>query len=65
MEKEWQRRMLERMSKPTDSRPARLQERTQRDLQEYLHFCHLQSNIYTDELRQLQIHRLVQQLQQT
>lgn len=52
MEKEWQRRMLERMSKPTDSRPARLQERTQRDLQEYLHFCHLQSNIYTDELRQ-------------
>ena len=61
----WHRRLLERMAMPTDTRPAVLQEGTQRDLQEYLRFRHLVRNLYADELRAEPIQRLIQQLQPT
>ena len=61
----WHRRLLERMAMPTDTRPAVLQELTQRDLQEYLRFRHLVRNLYADELRAEPIQRLIQQLQPT
>ena len=61
----WHRRLLERMAMPTDSRPAILQEVTQRDLQEYLRFRHLVRNLYADELRAEPIQRLIEQLQPT
>ena len=61
----WHRRLLERMAMPTDTRPAVLQELTQRDLQEYLRFRHLVRNLYTDELRAEPIQRLIEQLQPT
>ena len=50
---------------PTDTRPAVLQEATQRDLQEYLRFRHLVRNLYADELRAEPIQRLIEQLQPT
>ncbi len=58
-------RPLERMAMPTDTRPAVLQEGTQRDLQEYLRFRHLVRNLYADELRAEPIQRLIEQLQNT
>ena len=61
----WHRRLLERMAMPTDTRPAVLQEGTQRDLQEYLRFRHLVRNLYADELRAEPIQRLIEQLQPT
>ena len=61
----WHRRLLERMAMPTDTRPAVLQEGTQRDLQEYLRFRHLVRNLYADELRAEPIQRLVKQLKDT
>ena len=61
----WHRRLLERMAMPTDTRPAVLQEATQRDLQEYLRFRHLVRNLYADELRAEPIQRLIEQLQPT
>ena len=61
----WHRRLLERMAMPTDTRPAVLQEGTQRDLQEYLRFRQLVRNLYADELRAEPIQRLIQQLQNT
>ena len=61
----WHRRLLERMAMPTDTRPAVLQEGTQRDLQEYLRFRQLVRNLYADELRAEPIQRLIQQLQPT
>ena len=61
----WHRRLQERMAMPTDTRPAVLQEATQRDLQEYLRFRHLVRNLYADELRAEPIQRLIEQLQPT
>lgn len=61
----WHRRLLERMAMPTDTRPAVLQEGTQRDLQEYLRFRHQVRNLYADELRTEPIQRLIEQLQNT
>ena len=61
----WHRRLLERMAMPTDTRPAVLQEGTQRDLQEFLRFRHLVRNLYADELRAEPIQRLIEQLQPT
>lgn len=61
----WHRRLLERMAMATDTRPAVLQESTQRDLQEYLRFRHLVRNLYADELRMEPIQRLIGQLSQT
>ena len=61
----WHRRLLERMAMPTDTRPAVLQEGTQRNLHEYLRFRHLVSNLYADELRVEPIQRLLNQLQDT
>lgn len=61
----WHRRLLERMAMPTATRPAVVQERTQRDLQEYLRFRHLVRNLYADELRSEPIQRLIKQLQPT
>ena len=61
----WHRRLLERMAMPTDTRPAVLQEATQRDLQEYLRFRQLVRNLYADELRAEPIQRLIEQLQPT
>ena len=61
----WHRRLLERMAMPTDTRPAVLQEGTQRDLQEYLRFRHLVRNLYADELRAEPIQRLIEQLNHT
>ena len=58
----WHRRLLERMAMPTDTRPAVLQEATQRDLQEYLRFRHLVRNLYADELRAEPIQRLIEHL---
>ena len=48
-----------------DTRPAVLEEGTQRDLQEYLRFRHLVRNLYADELRAAPIQRLVEQLEVT
>ena len=53
------------MAMPTDTRPAVLQEKTQRDLQEYLRFRHLVRNLYADELRAEPIQRLIEQLNHT
>ena len=61
----WHRRLLERMAMPTETRPAVLQERTQRDLQEYLRFRHLVRNLYADELHAEPIRRLIEQLNHT
>ena len=61
----WHRRLLERMAMPTETRPAVLTERTQRNLQEYLRFRHLVRNLYADELRSEPIRHLIEQLQQT
>ena len=51
------------MAMATDTRPAVLNEPTQRDLQEFLRFRHLVRNIYADELRIEPIQRLLNQLQ--
>ena len=61
----WHRRLLERMAMPTETRPAVLQEGTQKDLQEYLRFRHLVRNLYADELRAEPIQRLIEQLKGT
>ena len=61
----WHRPLLERMAMPTETRPAVLQEGTQRDLQETLRSRHLVSNLYADRLRAEPIQRLIQQLQPT
>ena len=46
----------------TETRPAVLQEGTQRDLQETLRCRHLVRNLDTDTLRAEPIHRLIEQL---
>ena len=47
---DWQRRLLNPMSKPQDYRPAVLREDTVRKLNEYLSFWHVVRNIYGFEL---------------
>jgi hypothetical protein len=47
---DWHRRLLNRMSKPQDYRPAVLREDTVRKLNEYLSFWHVVRNIYGFEL---------------
>jgi len=49
----------------TETRPAVLQEETQRYLQKYLRFRQLVRNLYTDELRSEPIQRLIEQLKTT
>ena len=49
----------------TETRPAVLQEGTQRDLQETLQCRHLVRNLYADELRAEPIQRLIEQLKTT
>ena len=49
----------------TETRPAVLQEGTQRDLQETLRCRHLVRNLYADELRAEPIQRLIEQLKTT
>lgn len=61
----WHRRLLERMAMPTETPPAVLTERTQRDLEEYLRFRHLVRNLYADELHAEPIQHLIEQLRQT
>jgi hypothetical protein len=58
----WHRRLLERMALATELRPAVLQERTQKRLQEYLRFRHLVRNLYADELRPEPIAILLREL---
>jgi hypothetical protein len=48
---DWQRRLLNPMSKPQDYRPAVLREDTVQKLNEYLSFWHVVRNIYGFELK--------------
>ena len=50
---------------PTETRPAVLTERTQRDLQEFFGFRLLVRNLYADELRAEPIQHLIELKQQT
>jgi hypothetical protein len=56
---DWQRRLLNRMSKPQDYRPAVLREDTLYKLNEYLSFRHVVRNIYGFELEKQKLENLV------
>ncbi|BAG01285.1 conserved hypothetical protein [Microcystis aeruginosa PCC 9809] len=56
---DWHRRLLNRMSKPQDYRPAVLREDTVHKLNEYLSFRHVVRNIYGFELEKQKLENLV------